>query len=496
MNIGVKESKLKSKIQGISELSGDRLSVAAGAAADDTGSAHDEFSENVAASDSSVGAMLLAARLKAGEEISDIASLLRIRPEYLSALEQGKTNDLPGMTYAIGYVRTYARHLGLDSDRAVEVYKQETDDVVAKTQLVFPSPAPEGKVPGGTVMAISVVLAVAVYGGWYYLSSNDISVASLIPATPGSEQVAESDARPAPSIALKSPQAEPKPEPEPKVETQVEVEPAQPVASEVVTAPAEAPTPAAPVQEQVAETAEPVVEPEASPEVAAVPAAVETEAVQATPDQPAAENVTASDIAPQTDSPVATPEVAKVEQPAAETSGESFPVAAPEEVDSTVVARVEEDEPSATQPPSSIQAEEENLVVAATPNREPRAEIPDAPDVSSIAISSAHAESSAAGEVNRTPSAADLSRITIRAVEDSWVQVRDNQSRPIMTRVMRAGEEFAVPDQPGLELFTGNAGALNILVDGEGTPSIGPFGKVVRHVRLDAELLKSGLAVN
>jgi len=46
-----------------------------------------------------------------------------------------------------------------------------------------------------------------------------------------------------------------------------------------------------------------------------------------------------------------------------------------------------------------------------------------------------------------------------------------------------------------LSLITGNAGALEILVDGAAVPSIGPVGAVRRNVVLEAEKLKDGSAV-
>jgi len=50
------------------------------------------------------------------------------------------------------------------------------------------------------------------------------------------------------------------------------------------------------------------------------------------------------------------------------------------------------------------------------------------------------------------------------------------------------------PDRPGLKLLTGNAGALEILVDGETVPSIGPVGRVRRDVALDVARLRDGTA--
>ena len=80
--------------------------------------------------------------------------------------------------------------------------------------------------------------------------------------------------------------------------------------------------------------------------------------------------------------------------------------------------------------------------------------------------------------------------VIIHANADSWVQVRAADSTTIMTRVMRAGDSYRVPDRDGLRLFTGNAGALTIEVDGEVLPKIGGLGQIARNVDLEPGILK------
>ena len=42
-----------------------------------------------------VGSLLRATRVRLGEDVQDVASVLRIRRTYLEAIEDGRTNDLP-----------------------------------------------------------------------------------------------------------------------------------------------------------------------------------------------------------------------------------------------------------------------------------------------------------------------------------------------------------------------------------------------------------------
>ena len=60
--------------------------------------------------------------------------------------------------------------------------------------------------------------------------------------------------------------------------------------------------------------------------------------------------------------------------------------------------------------------------------------------------------------------------------------------------MMRAGDSYKVPNQPGLTLLTGNAGALEVWVDGRSAPSLGPEGAVRRNIALDPDKIATGTA--
>jgi len=56
-----------------------------------------------------VGLRLAQAREGAGYSITDVAGYLRVRKNYLEAIEAERYDALPGRTYAIGFVRAFAR---------------------------------------------------------------------------------------------------------------------------------------------------------------------------------------------------------------------------------------------------------------------------------------------------------------------------------------------------------------------------------------------------
>ncbi len=86
-------------------------------------------------------------------------------------------------------------------------------------------------------------------------------------------------------------------------------------------------------------------------------------------------------------------------------------------------------------------------------------------------------------------------RIAIRATADSWVEIRGPGRPALVARLLRAGDSYSVPDEVNLSMLTGNAGGLEITVDGNPVPSIGRLGMVRRKVALDPQALILGDAV-
>jgi cytoskeletal protein RodZ len=63
----------------------------------------------------SVGEILRQARLAKGLNIEEVATRLKIKPTYLSAIEENELSELPGVFFYRSFVQQYARALDLDS---------------------------------------------------------------------------------------------------------------------------------------------------------------------------------------------------------------------------------------------------------------------------------------------------------------------------------------------------------------------------------------------
>src|SRR5271163_1210222 len=121
----------------------------------------------------SAGDELRRRREALGLDLADAAGALRIKPAYLAALEAGHPEELPGAVYAIGFMRAYADHLGLDSREMLWRFKRESTLLAAKPDLVFPIRLGGRSTPGGGVLLVALILAICAYGAWFYLSTGE-----------------------------------------------------------------------------------------------------------------------------------------------------------------------------------------------------------------------------------------------------------------------------------------------------------------------------------
>jgi cytoskeleton protein RodZ len=153
----------------------------------------------------SVGEILRLRREELGENLAGIGEALRIKPTYLAAIEQGRAQDLPGPTYAIGFIRAYAHHLGLDGDRVLERYKAESAEMRARPDLSLPVALAERSLPGGPIVLAALILAACGYGTWYYLSTGERGRPERVAAVPAELQPAPTPAAAAPNDAPAAP---------------------------------------------------------------------------------------------------------------------------------------------------------------------------------------------------------------------------------------------------------------------------------------------------
>lgn len=109
------------------------------------------------------------------------------------------------------------------------------------------------------------------------------------------------------------------------------------------------------------------------------------------------------------------------------------------------------------------------------------------PSPASVRVAALDVDSAPPADLAEVPI---VGRVVLLARESSWVQVRSAARDYVRTRTMQPGERFALPDRADLALWTGNAGGLELLVDGQSVGRAGEMGAVVRDLPLTPEGLQ------
>jgi cytoskeleton protein RodZ len=163
----------------------------------------DTRGDGAASAAARLGAELRAARQNLGWELADLARSLRIRQAYLEAIEAGRMADLPGTTYALGFVRAYATALGLKGEQVASRFRAETGQANIRPALSFPAPVPQRGVPAGALMLLGLVVLAGAYSGWYYVSEHQHTRAETVPPIPD-HLLPPAQEKPAPSPQVAS----------------------------------------------------------------------------------------------------------------------------------------------------------------------------------------------------------------------------------------------------------------------------------------------------
>ncbi len=83
-------------------------------------------------------------------------------------------------------------------------------------------------------------------------------------------------------------------------------------------------------------------------------------------------------------------------------------------------------------------------------------------------------------ELSATANERDPStEMVLKATGNSWVEIEDLDGNVLMTRLMRPGETYVVPNIVGLTFNTGNAGALSLTQGDMIIPKLGDIGEII-----------------
>ncbi len=152
------------------------------------------------------GQILRNARVDKGWSLTQAEEVTKIRIRYLEALEEEAYHILPGDTYAKGFLRTYAKHLGINPEEVLEHYKalgqQQEKPLPAEPAPPLPRRRPQWIKP--VLVAVTGVVALVVVIGIASLSKQPGTtiapedIVTPLPTTPQEEVVQQPENTPPP----------------------------------------------------------------------------------------------------------------------------------------------------------------------------------------------------------------------------------------------------------------------------------------------------------
>ena len=413
-----------------------------------------------------IGAELSCARIAQGMQIAEVAQLLRISKHYLKDIEAGSFDQLPGPTYVSGYLRSYARVVGLDAVALTNRYRELLNGETAAIHYKFPVDSQHPQRSGAMVASIIVMFASVGYGGWYAMGKPDLTGWTgndeAVVANNVVEEAASKGGTPAAIISADSGLDVADVDAftgalETDGETGADVASTSLVEDDAQALRAEGGT------ADLAATAITESPTFAETGLSADPGSVDlADSTQTDPGQTGS-GQTVSD---QTDGAI------NLQADAALQSSQT-PV--------TQTASLAESDPAA--PTSSTGSAEDTPAVADASAVLPNTITP-AQDLDS--------ESSLSG-VAYAGQPDMATEITIRATGTSWVEIIRNNGEEVMTRLMRDGDIFTIDGRERLYLSTGNAGGIELVFSDGLTKSVGEKGEILRDLPLDAERLRNQL---
>ena len=164
----------------------------------------------------SFGEQLRQARESQNITLQEIAATTKISSRALQALESEQFDQLPGGVFNKGFVRAYARYVGLDEEKMLAAYvaaakpeASETDMQTVSSQIAAAKgPPKESRIGGSTLMGVlAIIVAVALGGLWFREHRREVREQAEIQAAPPAAPAAAATQTPPPAPEAAQPEA-------------------------------------------------------------------------------------------------------------------------------------------------------------------------------------------------------------------------------------------------------------------------------------------------
>ena len=123
------------------------------------------------------GARLQAARRDQELSIHQVAAALKLKPEQVAAIESMQFQKLPGLGYALGYVRAYGELLGLvDCDGLVSEFRDAWEPVQRRRESEIATKPSRFVAPAGAVVALALFGWLIVWASLHAIKPQPVDV--------------------------------------------------------------------------------------------------------------------------------------------------------------------------------------------------------------------------------------------------------------------------------------------------------------------------------
>ena len=115
------------------------------------------------------GELLQEARLKKKQSIQEIADAIKVKQDYLEALEKDNFEALPSATFTKGFLRKYASRLGVNPDTVVAMFRRDftenTQGQIVPKELTEPVGKKRWALPFNVIAAAIAITSFVVFLG-------------------------------------------------------------------------------------------------------------------------------------------------------------------------------------------------------------------------------------------------------------------------------------------------------------------------------------------
>ncbi len=124
-------------------------------------------SDGTATAGRTLGAWLRQAREASGLSLADVAERTKVRPGILADIETDAHDRLPALTYALGFVKAYARTVGVDPAAAADAYRRESQKLDPAPSIVDLQPLEARRLPSRGLLFATTLLILLLLGGFW-----------------------------------------------------------------------------------------------------------------------------------------------------------------------------------------------------------------------------------------------------------------------------------------------------------------------------------------